>query len=374
MRIAINTRFLLPDFLEGYGYFISESLKYITNTHPEHEFIFIFDRPYDQRFIFSSNIIPVIANPPARHPLLWKYWYDIKIPAVLRKYKAEIFVSPDGFCSLTTRVPQCIVVHDLAFLHYPSHSKRAHQVFLRRYIPKFIKKAKTIVTVSEFSKQDIVRHYKTDPEKINVVYNAAKEIFKPVTASAAEVTKKKYTEGKEYFLYVGAIHPRKNLKNLLKAFSIFKKRQQSNLMLVIAGRLAWKYDSFVQDLKKYKYRHDVVLLGYVEENELARIMASAYSLVYVSLFEGFGIPVLEAMKCGVPVITSIHSSMEEVAKDAALYADPRSFEDIAEKMMLIYKDEKLREELIEKGRSAALGYTWAKTGELLWQSIQKTVS
>jgi glycosyltransferase involved in cell wall biosynthesis len=145
-------------------------------------------------------------------------------------------------------------------------------------------------------------------------------------------------------------------------------------MLVIAGRLAWKYDSFVQDLKKYKYRHDVVLLGYVEENELARIMASAYSLVYVSLFEGFGIPVLEAMKCGVPVITSIHSSMEEVAKDAALYADPRSFEDIAEKMMLIYKDEKLREELIEKGRSAALGYTWAKTGELLWQSIQKTVS
>jgi len=374
MRIAINTRFLLPDFLEGYGYFISESLKYITNAHPEHEFIFIFDRPYDQRFIFSCNVIPVIANPPARHPLLWKYWYDIKIPAILRKYKAEIFVSPDGFCSLTTRVPQCIVVHDLAFLHYSSHNKRAHQVFLRRYVPKFIRKAKTIVTVSEFSKQDIVRHYKTDPGKINVIYNAAKEIFKPVTASAAEVTKKKYTEGKEYFLCVGAIHPRKNLKNVLKAFSIFKKRQQSNLKLVIAGRLAWKYDSFVRDLKKYKYRHDVILLGYVEENELALIMASAYALVYVSLFEGFGIPVLEAMKCGVPVITSIHSSMEEVAKEAALYADPKSFEDIAEKMMLIYKDEKLREELVEKGKSAAVGYSWQKTGELLWQSIQKTVS
>jgi glycosyltransferase involved in cell wall biosynthesis len=228
--------------------------------------------------------------------------------------------------------------------------------------------------VSEFSKQDIVRHYKTDPGKINVVYNAAKEIFKPVTASAAELTRKRYAEGKEYFLYVGAIHPRKNLMNLLKAFSIFKRRQQSSLKLVIAGRLAWKYDSFVRELKKYKYRHDVILLGYVEENELADIMASAYALVYVSLFEGFGIPVLEAMSSGVAVITSIHSSMQEVSKGAALYADPKNFEDIAEKMMLIYKDEKLREELIEKGRSAAVGYSWEKTGELLWQSIQKTVS
>ena len=374
MRIAINTRFLLPDFLEGYGYFISESLKYITTAHPEHEFIFIFDRPYDQRFIFSANVIPVIAKPPARHPLLWKYWYDIKIPAVLRKYKAEIFVSPDGFCSLTTKVPQCIVVHDLAFLHYPFHNKRTHQVFLKRYVPKFIRKAKTIVTVSEFSKQDIIQHYKIDPGKINVVYNAAKEIFKPVTATAAEATKKKYTDGKEYFLYVGAIHPRKNLMNLLKAFSIFKRRQQSNLKLVIAGRLAWKYDSFVQELKKYKYRHDVILPGYLEENELALIMASAYGLVYVSLFEGFGIPVLEALKCCVPVITSIHSSMQEVAKEAALYADPRSFEDIAEKMMLVYKDEKLREKLIDKGKSVAAGYSWEKMGELLWQSIQKTAS
>jgi len=374
MRIAVNTRFLLPDFLEGYGYFISESLKYITNKHPEHEFIFIFDRPYDQRFIFSSNIIPIVAKPPARHPLLWKYWYDIKIPAILRKYKAEVFVSPDGFCSLTTKVPQCMVLHDLAFLHYPSHNTTANQVFLRRYVPKFIRKAKTIVTVSEFSKQDIVRHYKTDPEKINVVYNAAKEIFEPVTANAAELTKKKYSEGKEYFLYVGAIHPRKNLMNLLKAFSIFKKRQQSNMKLIIAGRLAWKYDSFVRELKKYKYRHDVILLGYLEETELANILASAYALVYVSFFEGFGIPVLEAMKCDVPVITSIRSSMQEIAKEAALYADPRSFEEIAEKMMLIYKDEKLRKELIAKGKSVAVGYSWKKTGELLWQSIQKTVS
>src|SRR5881396_305069 len=124
MRIAVNTRFLLKDQLEGVGYFIFETLKRITAAHPEHQFIFIFDRPYDQRFIFSENITPVVIGPPARHPLLWKYWYDVRIPAVLKKYKAEIFLSPDGICSLATRVPQCIIVHDLAFLHYPSHYKR----------------------------------------------------------------------------------------------------------------------------------------------------------------------------------------------------------------------------------------------------------
>ena len=200
MRIAINTRFLLPDYLEGYGYFALESLKYIINTYPGHQFIFIFDRPYDQRFIFSSNIIPVVAGPPARHPLLWKYWYDVRIPTILKKYKAEIFVSPDGICSLATKIPQCIIVHDLAFLHYPSHYKTSHQLFFKKYIPKFLQKAKSIVTVSEFSKHDIIDWYKIDPQKITVVYNAAKEIFHPVTMNVAETIRKKYTDGKEYFL------------------------------------------------------------------------------------------------------------------------------------------------------------------------------
>jgi len=374
MKIAVNTRFLLSNYLEGYGYFVFEVFKYLTNNHPEHQFIFIFDRPFDKRFIFSSNITPVVVGPPARHPLLWKYWYDLKIPSVLKKNKADVFVSVDGLCSLRTATPQCLVIHDVAFLHYPAHINRSHLYFFKKYIPKFLKKANSIATVSEFSKNDILNHYKTDPEKINVVYSAAKEIFKPVTIEIAEATKEKYTDRAEYFLYIGAVHPRKNLVNLLKAFSIFKKRLKSNMKLVLAGRLAWKYDSFIQNLKKYKFKEDVIMLGYLSEDELVKITGSAYALVYPSLLEGFGVPVLEAMKCDVPVITSSGSSMEEIAKDAALYADPESFEDIAGKMMLIYKDEKLRKELIEKGKIIAARYSWQRTAELLWQSILKAVN
>jgi glycosyltransferase involved in cell wall biosynthesis len=373
MRIAVNTRFLLSEYLEGYGYFAFEAFKYLTIAHPEHQFIFIFDRPYDSRFIFSSNIIPVVTGPPARHPLLWKYWYDVKIPAILKKNKADVFVSIDGLCSLGTDIPQCLVVHDLAFLHYPSHIRKSHLFFFKRYVPKFLEKARTVVTVSEFSKKDILQHYKIQPEKIDVIYEASKEIFKPVSIEVSKATKNKYSNGAEYFLYIGAIHPRKNLINLLKAFSIFKKRQKSNMKLLLAGRLAWKYDSFIQSLKKYKHREDVILLGYIDEEELVKITASAYAVVYPSLFEGFGVPVLEAIKCNVPVITSSDSSMQEIAKDAALYADPKNFEDIAEKMMYMYKDENFRKELIEKGKQIAEEYSWPRTAELLWQSILKTV-
>ena len=373
MRIAVNTRFLLNDYLEGYGYFVYETFKRITQNHPEHEFIFIFDRPFDQRFIFSSNIIPVVASPPARHPLLWKWWYNMKVPIILKKYKAGLFVSADGFCSLNTIVPQCLVVHDLSFLHYPSFIKKSHLVFYKRYTPKFLAKANSVATVSQFSKQDILQHYHISSEKINVVYSAAKQNFQPVSEEVKQQIKENYSGNKEYFLYTGAIHPRKNLLNLLKAFSVFKKRQQSSIKLLLAGRLAWKYDSFIKSLETYKYRDDVVLLNYLEENQLVKITASAYAVVYPSLFEGFGVPVLEAMQCEVPVITSSGSAMQEIAGDAALFADAENYNDIAEKMMRLYKDESLRSELIQKGKNIARLYSWDRTAGLLWETMQKAL-
>jgi glycosyltransferase involved in cell wall biosynthesis len=372
MIIAVNTRFLVNE-LEGYGYFIHGVFKTLVQTHPEHQFYFLFDRPFNEEYIFASNVHAVVVSPPARHPLLWKYWYDVKIPLVLKKIKADVFISPDGFCSLTTRVPQCVVVHDLGFLHHPVAYKKSHVNFYIRNTPKFLEKAKRIITVSQFSKNDIVKHYKTDPARIDVVYNGVKNAFGPRLFGKKEAIREKYTEGREYFIYVGAIQPRKNLVNLLKAFSVFKKRLQSNMKLVIAGRLAWKNEEFLQLMKTYKYRSDVVLTGYLPEEELSALLGSAYALVYPSLFEGFGMPVIEAIKCEIPVLTSEKTSMEEAAGDAALYFNPKDHQDIADKMMLIYKDENLRKQLIEKGKLNVVKFSWEKSAELFWQSILKTI-
>jgi glycosyltransferase involved in cell wall biosynthesis len=373
MRVAVNTRVLLSDYPEDSGSFIFDVLRYLANNFPEHQFIFILPRRRDNRSRFSSNVTPVIIEPNTKHPLLLKYWYDVKLPGVLRKYKADVFVSFDGWCSLTTRVPQCLVIPYLNFLNYSVHFKKSSLLFSKRYIQKILQKAKSIATVSEFSKQDIINNYKIEKEKINVIYIAAGENFKPVPADISKETKNKYTDGMEYFLYKGTIHPEENLVNLLKAFSVFKKRQKSNFKLVLASRVALRHDSFIQSLKIYKLRDDVIVLGDLTEDELAKIMGSTYALVYPSLIEGFSIPVLEAMKCDIPVITSSHSGIQEIANDAALYADAKNFEDIAEKMMLIYKDENLRKDLIEKGKIIASLYSWKRTAEQIWQTILKAV-
>ncbi|HTM92518.1 MAG TPA: glycosyltransferase family 1 protein [Flavisolibacter sp.] len=373
MIIAINTRFLLNE-LEGYGNFIQELFRALVKDHPEHQFYFLFDRPFDQKYVFSSNVHPVIVSPPARHPVLWKYWYDVKIPLALKKIKADVFVSPDGYCSLTTKTPQCLVVHDLGFLYHSEAYKKSHVSFLKRNTPKYLNKAKSIVTVSQFSKDDILKHYKIEAAKIDVVYNGVKDIFRPLSFDEKDAVKEKYTEGKEYFLYLGEIQPRKNLVSLLKAFSIFKKRLQSSMKLVIAGRLAWKNEEFLQLIQTYKYRSDVILTGYIPEEELPSLIGTAYALVYPSFFEGFGVPVVEAMKCEVPVLTSEKTSMQEVAGEAGLYFNPNDHTDIADKMMLVYKDENLRKQLIEKGKLIAGRYNWKTSAELFWQSILKAVN
>ena len=374
MVIAVNTRFLLKESLEGFGYFTKEVLRHLVANHPEHRFHFFFDRPYNPSFIFSSNVTGHVLTPPARHPLLWKYWFDVKVSRALKKVKADVFLSPDGQCSLTTKIPQCVVMHDLGFLHYPEGYQKSHLRYYRYYTPRFIKKAKAVLTVSNFSKQDITNHYQTEEAKIKVVYNGVKELFAPISFDEQTKIKDKYTGGTEFFLYAGAIHPRKNLIHLLKAFSIFKRRLHSSMKLVLAGRLAWKNNEFLDLLKTYKYKDDVVLTGYLEENELARLMASAYAFVYPSLFEGFGVPVVEAMKCRVPVLTSKASSMEEISEGAALYFDPQNVDEMADKLMRIYKDEDGRRGLIEKGFTVAQQYSWQRTATAVWEAMEGIAS
>ena len=374
MVIAVNTRFLLHAYLEGYGNFINECFSRLTKQFPQHTFIFIFDRAYDPKYIFTENVIPVVLSPETRHPVLWWIWFNIKIPIVLRKYNADVFVSTDGFCSLFTKVPQCLVIHDLAFLHYPRFIKKSHLLFYKRFTPLFLKKAKTVSTVSEFSKMDIIKNYKTDAGKIAVVYNGLNELFKPVDFEEREKIKELYADGNEYFLCTSSIHPRKNLINLLKAFSLFKKRQKSQMRLVIAGRMAWKYEKFVELLKTFKYREEVSLLGYVEQSKLVKITAGAYAMVYPSLFEGFGVPLIVSMACKVPVLAGNVSAIPEIAGNAALFFDPHNHVDIADKMMLIFKDEKMRQMLIDNGIERSMLFSWEKTTGLLWNCILKAVT
>jgi glycosyltransferase involved in cell wall biosynthesis len=369
MRIAVNTRLLLKGKLEGIGWFTYQTLKRMVANHPEHEFVFIFDRPYDPSFIFGKNVTAVVVGPPARHPILFYLWLDWSVAYVLKKYKADVFLSPDGFGTLNSSVSTCLVIHDVAFEHYPEHLKKGHSFYFRKFTPLFARKAKRIVTVSEYSKNDIATRYQIDLEKIAVSNNAAHEEYVPLDWATRENIKKEYTDGCEYFIFAGALHPRKNVVNLLKAFIRFKKRNGSNMKLIIVGRMAWNYKEVVEMKNEMPFKEDVVWLGYLDVQELAKLMATAYALVYASLFEGFGIPIIEAYKCGVPAIVSNTSSMPEVAGDAALIVDPTDYHDIADKMSQLYKDESLREKLSKNALQQVQKFTWDKAAEILWDNI-----
>lgn len=374
MRIAVNTRLLLKGKLEGIGWFTNETLRRIVGAHPEHQFFFIFDRPFDPSFVFADNVTPIVIGPQARHPILFYTWFEISIPFILKKYKIDLFLSTDGLMSLRTKVPTCVVMHDLAFEHFPEHMKKSHQFYYRKYSPLYAAKAKRIVTVSSFSKDDISTKYNINPEKIAVSYNGAHEEYRPLTWDEKTAVKQQYADGCEYFVFAGALHPRKNVVNLLKAFILFKKRQRSNMKLVIVGRMAWNFEEIASMREEMPYKKDVKWVGYLNVDELPKVIGGAYALVYASLFEGFGIPILEALQCNIPGVVSNTSSMPEVAGEAALLVDPKNPEDIAAKMEIIYKDEQKRSQLIAAAPAQVEKFQWDKTANVLWENMMLCVT
>jgi glycosyltransferase involved in cell wall biosynthesis len=372
MRIAVNTRLLLPGKLEGIGWFAHESLKRITAAHPEHQFIYFFDRPYAGQFVHATNVTPVVIPPPTRHPFLYRIWFDGILPRALRKHRADAFLSPDGYLSLRTDVPQLPVIHDLNFEHFPEDLPPAYSRYYRNRFPRFAKKAARIVTVSEFSKQDIVQTYHIPPEKIDVVYNGIGSIFAPLAEGERGKVRQRLTGGMPYFVCVGSLHPRKNIARLLEAFDRFAETQ-NDARLVIVGEAFWWDDRMKAAWKVMRHTDKVVFTGRLEQTELHNTLADALALVFVSYFEGFGIPVAEAMKCGVPVIAANATSLPEVAGDAAVYCDPFSVDSIREAMERMWNDEALRKKLSVAGLERAANYTWDRTAEGLWASVEKVL-
>lgn len=367
MRIAINTRFLLNRKMEGFGWFTYETVKRIVQNHPEHEFIFFFDRSYDPKFIFGKNVKPVVLYPPARHPILFKIWFDFSVSRALKKYKIDLFFSPDGYLSLRTDVPQINAIHDLNFEHHPNDLPKSTLNYYKKYFPLFAQKAKHIVTVSHFSKQDIVKTYNIPESKITVAHNGCSSHFKPISSVDKHIIRDQFTNGEAYFVFVGALHPRKNIQRLLQAFSQFKIESGSKTKLLVVGENLWKSKKL--KLEPQEFYADIIFTGHQPIEMLAKIVASAKAMTFVSYFEGFGIPLVEAMNAECPILSGNLTSLPEVAGDAALYCDPFDIESIKNGLMKLDTDEQLRMNLVEKGKLRAKQFSWDFTAEIIWDVI-----
>jgi glycosyltransferase involved in cell wall biosynthesis len=373
LKIAVNTRLLIRNKLEGIGWFSYETLRRITQSHPEVDFYFFFDRKPDPTFLFGKNVTPVVVSPLARHPFLFVIWFEWSIMRILKRIKPDLFLSPDGYLSLSTNVPSLAVMHDLNFEHFPEDLPWLVRLYYRFFFPRFAQKAKRIATVSNFSKEDIITQYKVKPDKIDVVYNGANEMFMPLGKEIIAQTRQKFTGGHPYFLFVGSLHPRKNLARLFQAFDLFRSNNNSEIKLLVAGEKKWWTTTIRKAYEEMIHKDEIIFCGRLNSSDLHHVTASALAITYVSYFEGFGIPIIEAYRCGVPVITSNITSMPEVAGDAALLCDPYDIASIAAAMERMSSDCDLRTELIKKGLERAKVFTWDGAAERLWESILKAI-
>lgn len=311
--------------------------------------------------MFAENVIPIVIGPKARHPWLYYLWFEFQLPRIFKKYKIDLFYSPESFLSLKSKVPTLMVTHDLAFETYKDHLPAYQQKYNQKYGPLFHERADHIVAVSEFTKQDIIQKYGASSNKISVAGNASPSGFKPMRQDNIQSYRNKYSMGKPYILYVGSVHPRKNVASLVDAFNQYNTSVNDKYHLLIVGRKAWNATDSLKKIAKSTHVHH---LEHIEE-DLPNIMAASEALAYISLFEGFGIPILEGMMSEVPVITSKDSSMSEVGGDAVHLVDPLNISDITSGIKKVLEDKSYSDALVSKGKQRTKEFNWDKTTSII---------
>lgn len=371
MKIAVNTRLLRKNRMDGIGWFTYNTLRFIVQKKPEIEFHFLFDTTVDESFLFAANVKAHLLSPPAKHALLNIVWFEWSVKRFLEKEKPDLFLSPDGILCLGWKGKQFEVIHDINFLHKPKDLKFSNRKYYNFFFPKFAERAARIATVSAYSKQDICTSYRVAEEKVDVVYCGVNSFYHPVDARIMAATQTKYAGGYSYFVFIGTLSPRKNVLGLMKAFELYKKQSGLTTRLLIVGGSMYKTNELHDFQQQMQFGKDIVFTGRLGDEDLNSVLASALCLVFVPFFEGFGIPVIEAMQCDVPVIASNVTSVPEIAGNAAILVDPFNTEEIKDAMIRVAEDESLRSSLILKGRIRKEQFSWEKTADLLWSSISK---
>lgn len=374
MKIAVNTRFLTSRQQEGVGWYTHEIMRRIVAAHPEDEFYFFFDRPFEEAFIYADNVKGIVCHPPARHPFLFYAWLEWGLAPKLKSLQPDVFFSPDGFLPLSTDVACVPVIHDLAHQAFPAHIPFWQRQYYNYFIPKFAAKAKKILTVSNATKDDLVQRYGLEVKKIAVAYNACRSDFRPLENEEKSAILQKVTGGSNYFICISAIHPRKNIERLIRAFAQFKKENTSDIKLLLVGKMAWKALSIKQLKDELGLDEDLLYLPYVAEEELPELLGAALAMIYVSLLEGFGMPLVEAMQAEIPIITSNVSAMPEIAGTAALLVDPLDIGAIADAMGKIYKEKETRKALCRAGKKELERFNWDESAEKVYQVLKQAIS
>jgi glycosyltransferase involved in cell wall biosynthesis len=360
MRICINASPAVHH-IAGLGRYTQELMAALLDIDSENEYVAFYNRPSEARVDPPLDRLPHLTTnldtKPWRMSALVAHFaripQDRLFPAI------DLFHATDHLLPRLTRAKSVFTLHDLVFRFYPHTHKPLNRWFLTLTMPRFLRAADAVIAVSESTKRDAIQAYGIDEAKITVIYEGVSDHFRRVSPEAIVAVRHKYSLPDEFILSLGTIEPRKNLTSLLEAYHTLRN-EGSPLGLVIVGKKGWLYSGFFNRMHELGLEHDVVFPGFVPDEDLPALYSTADLFVFPSLYEGFGLPVLEALACGTPVVASNASSLPEVAGEAALLVDPSSVEALVRAVKDVLGNRELREDLRERGPKQAARFNWQR--------------
>lgn len=365
MRIAIDIRAAAGQ-KTGKGFYTSSLVHALLNLDSQNEYLLYTDKPQPEFAEYPNATERLVESKGIR-------WHFAALKDI-KKQNVDLFIAPSSYIipALTPKeLKTVMVVHDLVAFLFPQKNNKKAMIIERTTLKKASQKAYKIVTVSENTKKDLLEKFPKIKEKTEVVYPAIANTYKPIDSSLAEFKEEKNLP-KQFFLFVGTLEPRKNIEAILKAHATLidpQKKKHENPHLVVIGARGWQFSKIFQLLNELGTGEYVVFKGYTPEKELNNYYNSAIALVFPSLYEGFGLPALEAMQSACPVITSNKGSLPEVVGEAALMVDPENMQDLAKAMEKIYDDKVLKLELIGKGLEQSEKFSWQKSAKEMLKLI-----
>ena len=365
MRIGIDCRTIQEKEPAGTAHYTKELVRALLNTDSKNEYFLFFDQEKNIPKEFEQSNSKIIILPSRSLPFISSHW---QFSRALKKCRLDIFHAPANTLPIGYNDASILTIHDLAIYINPEWFP--NQTFSTKFlVPRSLAKAKKIIAVSESTKQDLQKIFRVPDDKIKVIYEGVRT-EEPNAEVKNKALEKFGLQEKRYFLFLGTIEPRKNLIALIAAYKILVQKNPETPLLVMAGGSGWKNEEIFEAIEKRGLGNKIKYLGYVSNEEKFALMKSALAFVYPSLYEGFGLPILEAMSLGAPVITSRISSIPEITANAALLIDPNNDGEITNALEKLWKDDGLRAELIAKGEARAKQFSWTKTAE---QTLQKYI-
>ncbi|MFH1309481.1 MAG: glycosyltransferase family 1 protein [Candidatus Omnitrophota bacterium] len=362
MRIGINARYIQGK-QSGIGIFLRNLILNLKKYDRKNEYVLFFGDKLIPKEIQETGFECDVPKKPTGNQISKIMWAHCYLPSAAKRRRIDVFHETSFVAPIFGKIPCVTTVHDTAYLRFPYCYTRRNRLYFKALVPKTLKKSKLIIAPSNFTKSDIINTFSVKEEKIRVVYRSVNESFKVLDdKDSLKKVKQKYGIKGDFVLSVSAISPRKNLITAIKAFKLLKDKNDFNGQYVIVGGKGWLYEEVFKEVADSGLSEDIVFCEYVPEDDLVSLYNGASVFVYVSLFEGFGIPLVEAMACGLPIVTSNVSSMPEIAGKAARLVDPNKVEEIARAISdLSDKASSLRSTAVELGLKQAREFSWKKT-------------